>query len=458
MIQDLERQPAPEELSARELEVLQLVATGATNQQIAHKLVISSNTVKAHLRNIFGKLGVESRTEATLYAIQHGIIAVERPATELSASTSPTMGPGAPSVAAHPSLPPLRWPVLPAQRFTLLVLLILVLAVAFWPAAQSQALPRTSRFVDLPQPSATSSEPEQLSRWHAKSPLLTPRSRFAQAELSGTIYVISGLTQEGWTAQVESYSPATDLWQRRAPKPTAVANISAAVVHGLIYVPGGYDQSGAVHSSLEVYDPESDTWSTRAPLPQALCAYAIAPVADGFYILGGWDGQRYLDKVYHYDATTDTWQPGIPLRTPRGFAAAATVNGRIYLLGGLDAATEYALCESYDPALAQAGQDPWRVHTPMSAARGGLAVVASQDTLYVVGGGWDSYPGFNERYDTTNDAWSTFANPISGQYRTLGLSAIALREGTYLYAMGGWSGKHLGIVQAYQASYRIYLP
>ncbi|HIQ01225.1 MAG TPA: response regulator transcription factor, partial [Anaerolineales bacterium] len=65
-----------EPLSERELEVLNLVATGASNKEVAHRLHISVNTVKVHLRNIFTKLGAESRTEATMIAVREGWVVV----------------------------------------------------------------------------------------------------------------------------------------------------------------------------------------------------------------------------------------------------------------------------------------------------------------------------------------------------------------------------------------------
>ena len=61
----------PDGLTARELEVLRLVAAGRTNPQIASELFLSEKTVARHLSNIFGKTNVKSRTEAAAYAFQH---------------------------------------------------------------------------------------------------------------------------------------------------------------------------------------------------------------------------------------------------------------------------------------------------------------------------------------------------------------------------------------------------
>lgn len=77
-----------EPLSERELDVLALMAKGCTNQEIADRLFVSINTVKTHVSNVYGKLGVRRRTEAVLAARHHGLL------TDAVAATPPTGEPG----------------------------------------------------------------------------------------------------------------------------------------------------------------------------------------------------------------------------------------------------------------------------------------------------------------------------------------------------------------------------
>lgn len=66
-----------EELTEREIEVLQLAGRGITNREIADRLSISHRTVQAHLSHIFSKLGVGSRTEAVVVALRKGVLSFD---------------------------------------------------------------------------------------------------------------------------------------------------------------------------------------------------------------------------------------------------------------------------------------------------------------------------------------------------------------------------------------------
>jgi DNA-binding NarL/FixJ family response regulator len=68
------QQPLPHPLSERELEILRLLARGATNREIAAALVLAEGTVKNHITSILGKLQVETRTEAALVARELALI------------------------------------------------------------------------------------------------------------------------------------------------------------------------------------------------------------------------------------------------------------------------------------------------------------------------------------------------------------------------------------------------
>ena len=67
-------EPVVEALTAREMEVLQLVAKGAANKEIAAQLTITERTARTHVSNILGKLNLASRTQAALWAVEHKML------------------------------------------------------------------------------------------------------------------------------------------------------------------------------------------------------------------------------------------------------------------------------------------------------------------------------------------------------------------------------------------------
>ncbi len=72
-LQDQGSTPGLRDLTQREVQVLDLIATGLTNRQIAERLVISQKTVKVHVSSILSKLNLSDRTQAAIYALKHGL-------------------------------------------------------------------------------------------------------------------------------------------------------------------------------------------------------------------------------------------------------------------------------------------------------------------------------------------------------------------------------------------------
>jgi DNA-binding CsgD family transcriptional regulator len=437
-----------ESLTDRETELLQLVATGVTNRQVAQRLSISVNTVKVHLRNIYTKLGAESRTEATMMAVREGLVTIE-------GADAPPEGAESTSLLTQISFlpltpqPPLPW----FKRLALLAaLLVVVTGVAVtWPYDRSQD-------VALGLPPALESgrtapqvQPAEGSLWREQAQMPTRRAHLALAVTTDRILAIAGQTPEGSTSVVEIYHPGDDIWTRGADKPTPTAYVSAAMIGAEILVPGGCDAENTPTSKVEAYSLADDAWHEVSPLPEPRCAYALASL-DGFlYLFGGWDGERYVATVFIYDLRTEAWTEGASMTTERGLAAAAPLAGRLYVVGGYDGTHELTTCTVYSPA-----EGTWEECTPLAVGRGGLGLVSLGGQLYAIGGGGRrTYLGFNERYSPNDDRWSAVETPIVGEWRSPGVVVMD----NAVYAIGGWNGDYLSLNQVYEPlPFRIFVP
>jgi DNA-binding CsgD family transcriptional regulator/N-acetylneuraminic acid mutarotase len=426
------------ELTEREREILRLAATGNSNKNIALQLSISPNTVKVHLRNIFAKIGVASRTEAALYAIQTGL------------SQSPESRMTEPPTQVLPAITPIPLAIKGKSHFLWIGALATVLLVGVVFVISATRFRSPSVVI----PSSTSTV---ILRWDELAAMPTARSGLAVAVYENKIYTIGGETAHGVTGVMEQYDVTTNAWITLKPKPVPVTDIYAAVIGGQIYIPGGRLASGGVTDVLESYDPGSDQWETHAALPLALSGYALAAFEGKLYVFGGWDGQKYLASVYEYDPEQDTWLKRWPMPTARAFAGAAVAGGSIYVIGGTAGGEAFAVNEEYEPERDTGGTNPWTSRSPIPEARSGMGVASIADIIHIVGGDGQSGVFHSFEYFPQSDKWQSFEFPVNEPRHEPGVGVVE----TNLHMFGGLpasASSPTGQHWVYQAIYTIFVP
>ncbi len=464
------------ELSDREREILKLIATGASNKEIAQQLSISANTVKVHVRNIFSKTGVVSRTEATLYAIREGIVQVDATSVSTAAEATTTdVASASTAEAGTAAIVPVEAARTESAETAVALQTkpeIVPMATTAAPASQGADWRRLSRAWFLAIPAvvlvlfagilfATSKPttiaqaspvlPTAIPRWQERAAMPSPRMNLAAAMYENQIYVIGGQSGDQVLASTERYDPKDNVWSTLAPKSIAVAEVSAAVIGGRIYVPGGRLASGEATNVLEVYDPRQDRWEERAPLPMALSAYAIAAFEGRLYVFGGWDGKHAFASVYEYDPEKDAWHTDTPMPTARAFAGGAVIGSHIYVMGGYDGTEALTANEAFLP-----GESQWIQIAPLPSGRYAMGAAAIAGIIHIVGGENGGKGALIPlEYLPQQDKWQGFAAPVTGNWSHLAF----VPTDTQIYAIGGdFEGTPSAQNLSYQAIFTVAIP
>ncbi len=415
-----------ESLSDRELETLQAVAEGLANKEIAAKLFISPNTVKVHLRNVYTKLEVNSRTEAVTLALQKGFITLAG-AEEAAEAESP-----APDESDAPSMETAVPPPSKSLNRSEIILLVATLAAVVliglfgWQALSDPAPPTPEPFVE---------EPIGETRWLHNRPMPEGRAGMAAAAVGLDVYAIGGETAVGVTNSVVVYDTAEHVWWEAAAKPTAVSDVTAAVLFGEIYVPGGKLENGETTAVVEAYSPANDAWRPIAALPQPLAGGLALTDGSFLYLFGGWNGEDYLDSAYVYDPAGDSWRPLEPMAQPRAYAAGAFITGQLFVVGGSDG-EPLTVCQTYDPLAAL-----WDDCPDMLLPRAGAGAAALLNKLYVIGGDISdaNEMTYSELYDPASQKWQVVNTPPLAEtqvWASLGVTNVETR----VYVLGGRRG------------------
>lgn len=423
-------------LSDRELEILKLIATGASNKEIGTSLSISPNTVKVHIANIFSKIGVVSRTEAAMYAVRIGL--VQTSLNDVQKTDTIT-------IDENRFNSKIIWPSI----FLVLIFIILSVGIGGYIIR--------SRMIKFAIP--PTNLPNSTTSWKLLAPMVEPRSNFAYAINGNSIYVIGGIAKDGVTDSVESYNIANNSWSKRQSKPLAVSEVGAVLIGGKIYVPGGRKADGKITDVVEIYDPGLDKWSEGPKLPKGICGYSSLAIEGELTLFGGWDGKNYLNSVYIYNpSASNGWIELGSINNARAYAGVAFIDGKIYLIGGqgeTGALTDNDVM-TYGSIITNNMSLKWEKSTAMPTNRYKMGLTSIANMIYIVGGlGISGQPLQAMRYIPQDNQWQSLETPISGAWEGLGL----ISNSTNLFVLGGKMGDVISNkMYTYQAVYTIALP
>jgi DNA-binding CsgD family transcriptional regulator len=485
-------------LSERELDIMRQVVTGASNREIAHSLDISHNTVKVHLRNIFEKLGVASRTEATLYVIQQGWVQVGGTGGSLTSNgngvTDSTFGLGldeaedalsdsdvfndVDSVASGETLAPVFNPhdsplvttvplmekaaeplIIPQTSGTVEVRTVEAHSLPLGTRTPGWLLPVLGVAIGIlltlvivlaiqslrPDSAAEPLLVQEPERWEQLTSLPSPRSEVMAAKVGRDVLMVGGIIQDSLTEEVWLLDSTSSNWEPRAALPQPVRSAATTFSGGQFYIAGGINTEGSPVDFVQQYDPQADAWLEMPPLPISLARGALVAFEGVLYYVGGTDGSEIQSAIYRLLPNSDKWETVAELPDPRADLAAVAVSDGILLFGGMNA-EQRAVNDvlHYSPNSAE----PFREETPLPAPDNQPRAVTLGSAVYLLG-----IQGFLEQ--SPEQEWQAAGVPAT----PLPVGAALVASDPYILVIGGQRGDEaVDEIWQYRAIYRSFIP
>lgn len=425
-------------LTSRETEILSLIAEGKSNKEVAVALFISINTVKVHLSNIYQKINVSSRTEATLYAIENGIVNPTLPIENQSPNIN-----NAPTTVLLPEKPKNLAKTL-RPLLGVMAILLVVISTLLITRTNAPSQPSSPLMVDL----------TAEDRWVSYESIPLPRANTGVATYESNIYVIAGTSDQGISNRVEMYSNTKNVWTSLQNKPTPVTDISAILVGEKIYVPGGLTLDGEISDKLEVFDPRRNFWEEKANLPTGISDYALAAFGGNLYLFGGWDGLKVSSSVLKYNPGIDKWSELTELPYPLSSASALQIENRIVLLGKRKQNSSEIEMWNYYPDRDVSGESAWEEGEHNQTDGSIVCLFDLLGQMYTVVKSEESTIFFI--YEAQTNAWKAIGHSESLNLNAAQCSSI----GGELFLLGGIEadGTHSDQFMGYKMIYSISLP
>jgi hypothetical protein len=282
---------------------------------------------------------------------------------------------------------------------------------------------------------------QALGAWATRPNMPAARANGAVGIIGRNIYYAGGYANNNPVKTLFIYNLDTKLWTSGPNMPVALHHIGqAAILDGKFYSIGGDNfggsnspkPGGAEHTGTHynfMYDPATDKWTTLAPLLRTTATSAIIAFKKKIYVIGGVDTNGIVHTAtQEYDPATDKWTMKKPMFTPRDHAGIDTLDSLIYVCSGGVLKKNTGAFEAYSPA-----SDTWYKLPDIGHPRSDMGFGFVRGRFYAYGGEWPGIYDDNEEYDPVAKKWRNVLK-MTEPWKAVGTAIV----GDSIYTFGGY--------------------